>query len=100
MIDSIFHFALIEMKDFETFKIKQKTESNIKHATWKTKIKFWNIKTVNMKTESNMKSQNKNFEKKKLKWKQFQILIFKKKKNHRAKRLRSGSIKRANLPVS
>ena len=33
MFDSIFHFAPIEMKDFETFKVKQKTKSNIKHAT-------------------------------------------------------------------
>ena len=35
---------------------------------------------VNMKTESNMESQNKNFEKYRLKWKRFQLLILKKKK--------------------
>lgn len=38
-----FSFCTYRNKDFETFKTKQKTESNIKHATWKTKIKFWNI---------------------------------------------------------
>lgn len=38
-----FSFCTYRNKDFETFKTKQKTESNIKHETWKTKIKFWNI---------------------------------------------------------